>query len=181
MLRENYSKLVLTTKRRIDKLTNWQTDELTDSRDQFMQAGMLYVYTHSMETIYISRRAQVAVGTFFMKSSVPHIFEKIGHSPMEKGRNKISIIFLQPGRISVQNGNVLILLHKLKLRIFKTIPSWEKIHSKRTCFSCCGTWLTATMWSWGSSACSPSWSSTTSWRKPWRYSKGGRQKKSSTL
>ena len=31
---------------------------------------VLGVYTHSMETIYLSLRAQVAVGTFFMKSSV---------------------------------------------------------------------------------------------------------------
>ena len=28
------------------------------------------MYTHSMETIYLSQRAQVAVGTYFMKSSV---------------------------------------------------------------------------------------------------------------
>ena len=28
------------------------------------------MYTHSMETIYLSVRAQVAVGTFFMKSPV---------------------------------------------------------------------------------------------------------------
>ena len=29
------------------------------------------VYTRSMETIYLSLRAQVAVGTFFMNSPVP--------------------------------------------------------------------------------------------------------------
>ena len=31
---------------------------------------VLVVYTHSMETTYLSLRAHVAVGTFFMKSPV---------------------------------------------------------------------------------------------------------------
>ena len=39
---------------------------------------VLGVYNHSMETIYLSLRAQVAVGTFFMKSPVLdiHILKK---------------------------------------------------------------------------------------------------------
>ena len=45
----------------------------------FLLQGLIYswfhkkvlgVYTYSMETIYLSLRAQVAVGTFFMKSPV---------------------------------------------------------------------------------------------------------------
>ena len=31
---------------------------------------VLGVYTRSMDTMYLSLRAQIAVGTFFMKSSV---------------------------------------------------------------------------------------------------------------
>ena len=41
-----------------------------NTADFILKVLKIKVYTYSMETIYLSLRAQVAVGTFFMKSPV---------------------------------------------------------------------------------------------------------------
>ena len=54
---------------------------------------VLGVYTRSMETIYLSMRAQVAVGTFFMKSPVVKNVKKCiwNFKTFDKWFNLISI------------------------------------------------------------------------------------------
>ena len=63
-----------------------------------------WVYTCSIETIYLSMRAQVAVGTFFMKSPVSK------HTFMRSGSSKQMVLFSFLTTLNTQCGHQIVVL-----------------------------------------------------------------------